>query len=135
MKQSAIGQNQANQVRSPNVQIKTDLKRYQQQTATVSGVVSDTYQHHFSTNTITVGQKVVSIAAANKKRRYLLIQNTGLNGVYISFGDSPVFNKRGIFLAAGNVLEFANGVVPNNEIQAVCTPTTKLVICEGNVLL
>lgn len=93
-----------------------DLRRYEQQPNKMVGVVADSFQHEFTLNMITVTQKSISIAAADKKRRYLLIQNVGTQDVYIGFGGTPIYNDRGILLLAGTSLEFTNAV-PNNEIK------------------
>ena len=99
--------------------------------AVKQGVVADTFQHEFTTNTFLVGPQVVSLAGANKNRRYLLIQNTGGFDIYVDFGGTPVYAQRGILLPAGTNIVFENGIVPNNEVRAVCTPTTTVVVCEG----
>lgn len=103
-----------------------------------AATVTDTFQHEFSTSTFVVGSDVISLAGANKKRRYLLIQNIGAQPVFIDFGGTPRFGavgvSRGILLAPNTNIVFENGIVPNNEVRAVCTPTTTVVVCEGIIV-
>ncbi len=118
----------------PNVKIKSSLSRYEQNPSQTKSVVADTFQHDFSVNMYSVNNESRVIAAANKKRRYMLIQNVGANDAWINFGGTAINAARGILLPAGTSLEF-NNAVPNNEVQAVCLPTTRLSVCEANVLL
>lgn len=118
----------------PNVKIKSSLARYEQTPSKTVGVVADTFQHEFSVNMYSINNQSRVIAAANKKRRYMLIQNVGANDAWINFGNVAINGERGILLPAGTSLEF-NSAVPNNEVQAVCLPTTRLSVCEANVIL
>ena len=118
----------------PDVKVTNSLGRYTQKPSQVKSVVADTYQHEFSVNMYSINNQSRVIAAANKKRRYMLIQNVGANDCWISFGSVAVNGARGILLVAGSSLEF-NNAVPNNEVQAVCLPTTRLSVCEANVVL
>lgn len=98
----------------------------------LSGVVGDTFQHEFTSVDFIVTDEPQTITSANKRRRYLLIQNKGSAAVFIAFGNTPSFAAGvGIRLNGGDVLAYENGVVPNNEIRAVCGPTSKVTVCEG----
>lgn len=97
-------------------------------------VMATTGEHVMYSNTIFAGSLVQTILGANPNRRFLLIQNVGAQTVFFGFGSTPNVNgDNAIEIPSGFQISFENGIVPNNEIQAVCQNSTKLAILEGSL--
>jgi hypothetical protein len=72
------------------------------------------------------------ILAANKLRNYLLIQNNGLNTLFVGFGTTPNLNGfNALQLPANTGISFETGICPNNEVTVVSTSETLVTVIEG----
>lgn len=79
-----------------------------------------------------VGTIPMVVSAASQGRNYLLIQNTGLVDVWLGFGSTPSTSGQGaVLLAAGTSIDFPSGIVPNNEVYAVCAGASSIQILDG----
>ena len=99
--------------------------------------VVDFQTHTFTSRQFTITEESQVIADYNPARRYLFIQNKeGGAQAQLAFGTLAVSQVGGGFnsvdLPAGTSIEYAI-VCPNNEITAVCLPTTVVTVVEGIV--
>jgi hypothetical protein len=106
--------------------------------------VVDFQTHSFRSTQILVTNNAQIIIAANPARRYLLIQNKtdpplnpgSQNTIQLAFGTLAFSDTQNglnsIDLPPGTNINW-EGVVPNNEISAVCLPTSVITIVEGMV--
>ena len=88
--------------------------------------------YRFRSFTQLVGTTSKTLCAAHDKRRYLFIQNTGTGDLNIAFGTAAIGNngENSIVIPANTSIEFSNPC-PNNEVQAICLPTTTARVIEG----
>lgn len=81
---------------------------------------------------VVVGPEVLMVSAASIARNYLLLQNNGGVDIFVAFGSTPNLDGgNSIVLAAGTALDFSNGIVPNNDVYAICNGIAALSILEG----
>jgi hypothetical protein len=87
-----------------------------------------------STTTFIANGIPKQILGANPNRNYLLIQNNGLNTIFIGFGDTPNLNGFNALQIPGGDnagISFESGVVPNNNVLIVATSETLVTVIEG----
>lgn len=97
----------------------------------IQGIVTAP-QHRFVSSSVNLTSKPQSILGANEIRRFLMIQNTGLNTAFLGFGVVPKANGDGAILLEPG-FEISLDIVPNNEITALSTSGTTLAILEGSL--
>jgi len=72
-----------------------------------------------------------TIVSPNPRRRSLTIQNVGAGNAQLAFGaDAFASGENSIDLLVGTSISFSI-ICPNNEISAICTPTTVISVLEG----
>ena len=90
--------------------------------------------HTFRSFTRKIENTAQTLLTANEKRRYLFLQNTGTGDAEVAFGSLAIPSVAGgansIILKAGTSIAFED-IVPNNDVSAICTPTTTIAIIEG----
>ena len=86
--------------------------------------------HTFSSGADHVNAVSNTVVSASPTRRYLLIQNVGLNVCHLGF-NTIADAIRGIELNPGFEMKFEDGIVPNNAIDAISAVGTRLIILEG----
>ncbi len=86
--------------------------------------------HKFNSGAIRVSAVSQVALSDNPQRRFLLIQNVGINICYLGFG-VPASASTGVELNAGFYQSFEEGICPNNGINAVSPIGTTLIIIEG----
>lgn len=86
--------------------------------------------HKFNSGGIRVSATSNLILSDNPNRRYLLIQNVGINVCFLGYGVSATV-ATGIELNPGFEQEFDAGICPNNSINAISPIGTTLIILEG----
>ena len=87
--------------------------------------------HTFSSGAVQVNAVSSTVVSASASRRYLLIQNVGINQCHLGFG-TLASNQTGIELNAGFEIAFEEGILPNNAIDAISAIGTTLVILEAS---
>ena len=70
------------------------------------------------------------VLADNHSRRYLSIRNAGIGSAKVSFSENSARNS-GRTILPGQVLEFQDGIVPNNDVNIWSANGTRLEIVEG----
>ena len=92
----------------------------------------DYITHRFRSFEQKIGTKSETLLTANEDRRYLLIQNKGTGTAQISFGAAALDGGvNSIDLAPNTSISFENGICPNNDVFAICLPTTIVTVIEG----
>lgn len=86
--------------------------------------------HTFYNTSLPVTAVSQTILSFNPTRRYLLIQNVGINDLVLGF-NIPATLADGVQLPSGFQIVWENGIVPNNAIQAFSSTGTTVVILEG----
>lgn len=97
--------------------------------------VFDMESFKFSSSTFTSDNSARLMLGANTRRKYLLIQNTSVNNIYIGFGTLPNLNGiNALILPPNSGITFENKIVPNNDVYVVSALQSSVTVVEGTVI-
>lgn len=80
---------------------------------------------------IAIGSSNTSVLSANVARKGLVLENDGVNNIYINFGVSANINQGLRINANGGIFDFSN-MVPRTAVYAISIgATSNLLVMEG----
>ena len=92
----------------------------------------DFVTHSFRSFEQIITTESTTLLTENRRRRYLMLQNKGGGTAQIAFGNKALDSGvNSISLPPGTSISFENGICPNNDVYAICLPTTIIAVVEG----